>query len=177
MTELKKLDPARFKPIFEADPDHLPNARLRLSKGSSLSTRERNRSFAALKHAAEAALQLGHLPEPDESRHMVLDGQFPLFALVPAVLELAGQLIEKLTIATLSFSLVNVSTLATLVDKGQIKDVQILCSNYFAAASIDGKIYTAAAELCTKHGFKILAARNHAKLLLFAVGQRRYVIE
>ena len=65
-----------------------------------------------------------------------------------------------------------------MLTAGQVKRVEgVLCSHYFAAATIDGEIYKHMSELADKHGFRLAAMRTHAKVLLMAIGERRLVVE
>jgi hypothetical protein len=58
---------------------------------------------------------------------------------------------------------------------GDVQAVEVLCSHYFAAA--DSDVYQHMAALAKKHDFRLAALRSHAKLLLFAIGKRRIVVE
>jgi hypothetical protein len=167
MDNLKTLDPAQFKPLFEGDPENLPNVKLRLDQGRAISTRQVRRTMRALDQPRQAAEQIGHLPEPDESRHFVLNGAFPLAAFIPAIHQLAGEPIRELYITTLSFSEANIALLEKMVAAKQIHKVSIIASNFFAAEGLDKRIYDRGVEFAKKWGFRILACRNHSKAMLF----------
>lgn len=175
---LQSFDLSAIKPFYPAvDETALPNAMLRLPAGRTLTTRQHKRSMLNLSRARKAAQQLERLPDEGETLHTVLDGTFALFDFIPAVIDLSGVPIDSLTIATLGFSKNNVESLAALIDAGQVKQLAVLCSHFFAAANIDGEIYSQMAALCARHSFPIAAMRTHAKLLLLATGQRRIVVE
>jgi hypothetical protein len=167
MDGLKSLDPARFKPIFEGDPENLPNVKLRLDQGRAMSTRQARRTMKALDQPRQATAQIGYLPGPDESRHFVLNGSYPLAAFIPAIHQLAGEPIRELYITTLSFSEANIALLEGMVAAKHIRKVSIICSNFFAAEGIDRRIYDRGVEFVRKWGFRILACRNHSKIMLF----------
>jgi len=177
MDGLKTFDMRGLRPVFEpiADEATLPNMSLKLASGRTTSTRQTKRTTARLDQPRRAAEQLGHLPAPNETRHLVLNGDYPLFALVPAFIALAGEPISTLYIATLGFSKANIDDLAALVDSGQVLDVAIAASCYFGAQN--KPIYDHAVEFCRAHGFRIKALRSHAKLLLMHIGHRYYVVE
>lgn len=174
---LKSLDLAGLRTVFEPtiDESKLANVKLRLADGRCITTREAKKLTARLTRTRNAVSQIKALPKRDESLHCILNGTFALWDFVPAVLELTGEPIRDLIVATLGFSKNNVAALAELIDAGQVKHVSVLCSHYFSAA--DSDIYAQMVELCQKHGFPIAAMRSHAKLLLMAVGRRRLVVE
>jgi hypothetical protein len=127
----------------------------------------------AMKTASEA---LGNrLPDPDEGIHMVISGRFALFDHVPAVLSIAGCKIEALTIATLGFSVRNIVKLCSLIDAGEIGEVYLLASHYFAGTS--AKIYNVAVKEFAKRPdrMKFLSVRQHAKILAIAMADGRHV--
>jgi hypothetical protein len=177
LTSLKTFDMTGLRPVFEPiiNEATLPNMALKLATGRTTSTRQTKRSLAHLDQPRRAAEQLGHLPGPDETRHLVLNGSYPLFALVPAFIKLAGAPITTLYIVTLGFSKDNIADLAALVEAGQVRDVAIAASTYFGAQ--DKAIYDSAVNFCQSHGFRIKALRSHAKLLLMHIGQRFYTCE
>lgn len=174
--ELKTFEMCDIAPFFSGvEESKLANVDLRLERGQCTITKQQKRRTADLVRRAKAAEQIGRLPGRDESLHCVLNGEFALWDFVPAAIELSGQKISELTIATLGFSKRNCEALDELIGAGQVKRVAILCSHYFSAA--DSEIYAHMTELAAKHDFPIAAMRTHAKLLLMALGKRRIVIE
>jgi hypothetical protein len=174
---LKTFDMAGLRPVFEPiiNEAALPNMNLKLDSGRVMSSRQGKRTLVHLDQPRRAAEQLVRLPAPNETRHLVLNGSYPLFALVPACIKLAGAPITMLYIVTLGFSKENIADLSALVDSGQVRDVAIAASTYFGAQ--DKPIYDSAVEFCGRHGFRIKALRSHAKLLLMHIGRRFYTVE
>jgi hypothetical protein len=125
--------------------------------------------------AKKALAALVRLPEPDESFHCLMGGDYHGFDLVIAIQQLAGVTVESLHITTLGFNRHNMAHLCAMIDAGQIGNARILCSDYFAGADPETFSY-ARAELASR-GSLLHATRNHSKLLLFAVGPRRYIVE
>jgi hypothetical protein len=175
MDDLKNLDLETLKPLagFGLDPAKLANASLRLQSGRTLRARYR-RSFQVIDRAAKATAQLERLPEPGESVHCVLKGNFPLAAFVPAVIDLTGgEPIERLTIATLGFSKRNVDDFAALIADGLLKDLAIVCSHYFSA--VDAPImahFTATLPQCP-----CVPLRTHAKVLAIETAGQFLTVE
>lgn len=124
---------------------------------------------------AHAAKQIGRLPAPCEAVHCLMGGDYHGFDIVPALIDLEGQPVEKLTIATLSFSKKNLSHLTLLLDQGRIQSVELLASDYFAKA--DALIYTAAKRELENRGHKIGFARTHAKVICMTTPGNNYVVE
>ncbi len=161
------------QPFYEDAPR--PSAGISLDSARSFTAKQGKRSVAMLNRRKAAKAALERLPEPGESIHCILRGDFALFDFVPAILELADRPIDSLVIATLGANKRNTEALDELIQAGQLRNLAILCSHYFAAADQD--VYAHMAALCDKHSFPIAAMRSHAKLLLFAIGERRIVVE
>lgn len=130
------------------------------------------------RQAKTAAEAIGRLPGPLESSHVIISGRFALWDMVPATITLGGCPIDALHVATLGFSVRNVTQMAELVDAGGIGSVRLLCSHYFAGTS--PKIYAVAVEEFAKRQdrMQFLSIRTHAKILLMALRDgRRVTIE
>jgi len=112
-----------------------------------------------------AAVHIGRIPGPREAFHLVCNGRYALWDMVPAVLSLAGgAVIEDLYLATLGFSKFNVVEIVEMLDAGTIKRLSLLCSHYFKGTS--GGIYELAAnELYKRSNARFLSIRTHAKLV------------
>lgn len=104
-----------------------------------------------------------------------MGGDYHGFDLVIAVHELAAARIDELHLATLGFNRHNISHLCAMIDADAVGPVHLLCSEYFSSA--DFETYGFARAELSRRGCRCLAARNHAKILLFAIGSARYVIE
>lgn len=184
MEGLKSFDTDNLKPIFETSKfqDRVARRQLKLEEetaqldgGRALSTSDDRRKFATLARREKAAELIGHLPARGETLHVIISGECSPFDLVTAAVEIAGQPIDQLVIATLGFSKDNVAGLSDLVDAGQVRHVVVICANYFK--SMDKEIYAQMSEFCQKHSFPMGARRTHAKILMMAIGQNRYVLE
>jgi hypothetical protein len=139
-------------------------------------TKAARRRFYDLSRVPNAVALLGELPKPGETVHAIMGGDFNAWDLVPAVLGmLAGQTID-LTITTLGFNLANNGNLCDLVEAGRIRKASIVCSDFFAKA--DPEVFQVAREKLQARGQRILATRNHSKLLLIATttGPRRHFV-
>lgn len=88
---------------------------------------------------------------------------------------MAGAPIDRLYIATLSFSKRNALQLAGFHDNGWVKECGIVVSQYFAKA--DAEIWTGAKAEFTKRGIRMEHTRNHAKVTLLECAGGYYVAE
>ena len=147
-----------------------------------LSAAERRRTEKVRKHVCfdfsrveNAARQIKALPKRGESIHCLMGGEYNGSDLVPAVQSLAGAPIDELYVATLGFNKTNTAQLCGLIDDGVLRRLTVVCSHYFRQTS--GDTYAFAEEELAARGQRIVATRNHAKLLLFRIGRARYVNE
>ena len=128
--------------------------------------------FARVENAAR---QIKRLPTRHESIHCLMGGDYNGSDIVPAIQSLAGEPIDELHIATLGFNKTNTAQLCGMFDDQVIYRLTIVCSDYFRQTS--GDTYTFAEAELAARGQRIVATRNHAKLLLFRIGKARYVVE
>jgi len=132
------------------------------------------RSAIDARRTSDATAAIGRLPAKNEAIHLAIAGRFALWNVVPAVLELSRNTIDRLHIATLGFSRDNIDALVALVDSGSIGRVILLCSHYFKNTS--GGIYEHAEKLLkARPACTFISARQHAKLLLIKLADRRTI--
>jgi hypothetical protein len=91
-------------------------------------------------------------------------GYIGLVNLIPATIQLSGDVIQWLGISTLSFSQDNLAELLCLLDAGKVRAVSFHYSAYFRGIEKDA-CARLTAEL-QQRGGEVLAYRNHAKLIL-----------
>lgn len=118
---------------------------------------------------------LASLPaDPDDRTHCVLRGDF-VFGDMLAVL-LTDRLAGKVRVSTLSMSLANARTLASLVSTGRAASVSLLISHYFTEIEKDA-MWPEAMKILRPH-VSVTVARIHAKLILCEMlDGARYVFE
>lgn len=119
--------------------------------------------------------QLVTLPEPGECIHAIMGGDYHGLDIIPAIRTMRTTRIDRLFIATLSFSKRNVLQLAGMFDNEWIGETGIVVSQYFAKA--DAEIYTGAVAEFAKRGIRLVHTRNHAKVMLLQAGSDYYVVE
>jgi hypothetical protein len=165
-------DVPRFDPT--ADPEVDVNARL--SSDRQLLRTPRRRLCIDYRPNPDALTHLKVLPREGESLHGVICGKYAMWDLVPALIERTGRKIADLHIATLSYGKQNATELLSLIDDGQVKRCSLIVSYYFKAQN--RPLYDTLVPPLRERGHRVLAMRNHAKLLLVKlVGGGSFVVE
>lgn len=169
---LEPTDPPRLR--IRKNPLLKPPTKL--SDPHRLIQKASKREFIHALEVANAARELGKLPDRDEIIHCVMRGNFHGWDLVPAILRLAAQPIETLYLATLGFNQRNAAEMLRLIDDGQIGALTLVCANYMRDASAE--TFQTLANGLHERGQRIAAARNHAKVIAAKLPDgRAYVVE
>jgi len=125
--------------------------------------------------AKKAVSSIGRLPGLDESFHCIMGGDYHGFDLIIAIQQLAGEPVDELHVTTLGFNRHNMTQLCEMLAARQIGTARVICSDYFAGADAD--TFAFARDRLARRGSRLIAARNHSKVLLVAIGPRRFVVE
>lgn len=120
---------------------------------------------------------LQRLPDPGESIHIIMAGNFRNSDFVDAVLQMTAPVVaEELWLATLGLDRHTANLLFRLLDGGKIGRCHLLACVYFE--SHDKELWGWIVSELEKRGSRALAARNHCKLQLFGLDDgRRLVME
>ena len=162
-----------FVPESQINPIlHPPPARQPKSKNvaaprvnqTRLLRQSKRRDFKALLKLENAAKLIEKIPRRGESLHLICNGHFASWDVVPAVLKITGNRIKRLDIATLGFNRANVAEMAALMDGGKIAELWLIYSCYFRSTSPTESEYLV--ETMQGRPARLAAIRNHAKLLL-----------
>lgn len=173
-TDLPAMDAMSLADIMAEPAARAPGEVINLGPNPSHRQRVSRRIFYDFSQVANAVNLIKELPGPDETIHCVMDGTFNGIALVPAVIELAGQPVD-LTITTLGFNLRNIECLIELSERKLIKKLSLVCCIYFEAANPHE--YQRATQRFATIGATLKANVNHSKILLFDFGHAAYVAE
>lgn len=121
------------------------------------------------------AAVLANLPEgPDDRTHCILRGDF-IFGDMLAML-LTERLAAKVRVSTLSMSLANARTLASLITTGRAGSVSLLISHYFSEIEKDA-MWPEVMKILRPHA-KVTLARIHTKIITAEMlDGARYVFE
>ncbi len=136
------------------------------------------------KHAAMDATRVKRardvferLPDPNESIHVILSGNFRNSDFIDAILQMTAPVVaEELWLATLGLDRHTAHLLFRLLDGGQIGRCHLLACVYFE--SHDKELWGWIVRELEKRGSRAMAARNHCKLQLYGLSDgRRLVME
>ena len=174
-TGLKQIGFDDLRPFYDAPDGPHRNAVVELNESRKLVRRPTARRMIDATRTANALKLLGRLPAAGETWHLISKGNTPLADLIPAVLELAfPATIRYLGITTLGFSKINVEALCTLIDAKRVRRLDFVFSSYFRGMEKDVCAFIIT-EL-TGRGARVLAARCHAKLMLFELTDGRCLV-
>ncbi len=104
------------------------------------------------------------LPAPGESLHIVSNGRFDYFGLLPATLALLGRPADEAYGSTWTMNRGNVQALFALLDSEQIGTAAIVTGTYFKRR--ETAVANALVEGLAARGLRYRAFQNHAKVLL-----------
>jgi hypothetical protein len=161
-----QLQTLNAEPLYPAEADATRNAQIGIDADLKHISRPERRRLLHMLAVSNAAKALDRLPEPRETFHVVMSGNFNAWDIVPAVLTLAAPAtIAELNVATLGFNEQNATELIGLLDAGQVGRCTFICSVYYKSMKDGAPVYDALAEALTNRGHQIAAIRCHAKIL------------
>jgi len=112
-----------------------------------------------------------YLPDPGETTHAIVRGDFVLAEIIPVILK--KKTAETIAIATLGMSEKNAEMLAGLHARGQVQNLQIVVSHYFASVDATSTF----AKVCQILGPHAPAVtRNHAKVIIIIQPPNFYTV-
>lgn len=115
---------------------------------------------------------IARLPAPGETTHAVLMGNFVVGDLVAQIIRERGPA-SHVRLATLSLSEKNADALAELLEAGQIGELSLLVSDYFAQVSKDSVApYCRARLSAARWG----VSRVHCKVFVLPCGADNYIL-
>jgi hypothetical protein len=124
--------------------------------------RVKRRGIKKLINPANAAAVLPHLPAASEHTHCALRGDFVLCDLIPAIVAERGRC-DNLLIATLGMSGANADALGSLVARGLVGRLTIVCSHYFREVDKTTTFREVSARLAGVA--TLIVTRSHAKII------------
>lgn len=145
-----------------------------LGRSRILRRRGPRRNLAALQEE-ELGDVLTALPAAGESLHIVSNGKWDYWRLVPVVLDLLGRPAEELYGSTWTMSRQNVRELLALLDAGRIRSAAILTGTYFLRR--ESAVAATLQEGLRSRGMRYRAFANHTKVVLLAAPPDYLVFE
>jgi len=115
------------------------------------------------------------LPVPGESIHIVSNGSFDYFTVIPHIIELAGEKVTDFWFSTWTLSIMNVTAMLDLYDRGVFANINALTGDYMK--SRESNVYNLLLTGCQKRGQRISSNKNHSKVTLLEIGTDRFIIE
>ena len=111
---------------------------------------------------------LNELPLTNESFHIVSNGSFDYFNLIPIAIEMLGNKCTDFYFSTWTMNLSNTRSLFKLFDEGKIDRINALVGLYFKKreSSVFNELY----EGLKSRGQKIFSNENHSKITLLTNG-------
>jgi hypothetical protein len=172
---LKTFDMSNVKPVFPELVGEHQAAAIQLDEDRKFIRTPTGRRFINGLGVSNAIRTLDGLPADGESWHIVVRGNFAMFDLIGAVLELAAPAtIARLDISTLGFSRSNIEELCLLLDSKKIDSLSFIYSIYFR--STEKEICHRLDHELSSRGHQVLAMRNHSKVMLFEMSDGRYFV-
>lgn len=117
----------------------------------------------------KASIVLSEIPAIGESFHIVSNGSFDYFTLIPLTIELMGGKINDFYFSTWTMNYQNVHALLKLFDDKKIKKISALVGLYFKKR--ETAVFNDLYEGLKKRNQRIFCNENHAKVTLFTNGK------
>jgi hypothetical protein len=118
---------------------------------------------------------LERLPEEGEYFHMVSDGNFDYWSLIPMIAEMAGSRGATLHASTWTMNRRNALEMLELIDAGIFKHVSLLTGTYFKRR--ESAVYATIANGLAARNSRIRCLENHAKVAIISAGKTGYILE
>lgn len=153
----------------------LPKNLIHIKKAKISRIHEGRKGLKRLIKPENARCVLAALPEHEDDRtHCVLRGDFILCDILPLLL--TTRLASTVRVSSLSMSIANAKSLASLVTTGRTGTLSVHLSQYFA--NLDSEtVYAECMKILRPHA-KVTLSRTHAKIMLVEMlDGARYVFE
>lgn len=165
-------DPIDFNNLFGTTTDE--------NHGESKTTARKIRIQTKIRFLNRTKRQRVHelidaLPTVGESLHIVSNGHFDYFTLVPTIIDMENGVVSDFWFSTWTMSHNNVCQIFELFDKGKLLNIHALTGLYFKKR--EATVYLQLFEGMNKRGGCLFASENHAKVTLMKIGEKHYVIE
>ena len=136
---------------------------------------QRRREMISRTRREKAAEILDRLPVPGEHFHIISNGDFDYWNLVPIICELAGKPIIDAYFSTWTMNRQCTLEMLDLLDEGRIERASFVTGLYFKRR--ESAVYATLLGGLTKRGLRIRSMKNHAKVILLAAPPDYYVME
>ena len=124
----------------------------------------KTKSFLKKQKAIEV---LNELPCTGESHHIISNGSFDYFTLIPIAIDIMKGA-DEMYFSTWTMNLSNTKELFNIFDKGKVKKINALVGLYFKKR--ESAVFNELYEGLKKRGQRILSNENHSKITLLSNG-------
>lgn len=169
---LKKMDLSNFARLDKNQSTSI-DATKGIDHDERIRTTYARHSFKLNARVLQTAELLERLPEPGEVFTALMAVGSSGYNFAQAIIDLTGQTIPELYIATFGFSEDNAGQLITQLDNHQIGKVWFAASCFMRDQNHDR--YTRLAAMLTTRGHAISATRNHAKIIAMKLEDGRKI--
>jgi len=113
---------------------------------------------------------------PGEQIHGIVKGNFIFGDFIEALLYEKKVICEKMYLSTLSLSQNNIDSLSMLLNKGYIKNLVMVVSNYFYSHYKNDLMKYLLKQLDIDNRFDIYVIRNHTKICLMEISNIKLIL-
>jgi hypothetical protein len=118
---------------------------------------------------------IDRLPEEGEFFHMVSDGKFDYWSLIPLIVEMAGIRGAELHASTWTLNRPNALEMLAMLDDGRLSRISLLTGTYFKRR--ESAVYATIANGLAARNSRIRCLENHAKVAIIQTGETGYILE
>jgi len=174
------VEPYKTDTIKKAEKNHDDNIETGLSDEKTIKsakklsiTIDKKRTIEALKKQTLNKI-IDRLPEINEQFHIVSNGSFDYFNMIPRILELTDQKLN-LYCSTWTMNYNNVEKLMQLIDLKRINPATVLIGEYLQKR--EPLVYTELANGLHERKGRVKAFNNHCKIILLWNDNYNFVLE
>jgi hypothetical protein len=124
---------------------------------------------------ATARELIERLPSEGEFFHIVSDGKFDYWSLVPIIVEMAGIQGAELHASTWTLNRPNALEMLEMLDDGRLSKIHLLTGTYFKRR--ESAVYATIANGLAERGSRIRCLENHAKVAILNFGDSGFIME
>jgi hypothetical protein len=115
------------------------------------------------------------LPIEGEFFHIVSDGKFDYWSLIPIIVDMAGITGAELHASTWTLNRPNALEMLAMLDDGRLSKIHLLTGTYFKRR--ESAVYATIANGLAARGSRIRCLENHAKVAILNIGNSGFIME
>lgn len=158
--------------LFEFDKEIENNTSIIESRLIKRKTKLKANTFLKKEKAIKV---LTELPKIDESIHIVSNGSFDYFTLIPILIELEKKQIKDFYFSTWTLNQTNSEAIINLFDEKKVQSINCLVGLYFKKR--ESNVFNYLYESLKERNQRIFSNENHSKITLLNSDENYYIIE